>query len=321
MKNKLAKDRRAARLLESLDSSYFQFAESLPPPLNEIALQESTLIGHPGDETFKGPSKLNPLITCTPWLFWETFSELDDETLLGTAKAGAFIALASVVMDHLVDSQAHWPEAMTLFQHALYDRGIAELRALFPSTSGFWIQFDRLTKEYLSSLGAEIDAQLKPEQFSLENFLEFAGGKVSPMATTIAALAEASRQPAVLEPIETSFRHSFVAGQIHDDVLDWRLDVENRHLTFFLTRLSPLETWMKAEWPTIDELQTVNDAGWVDVDYFGVVIEQFDRSLEVVGGIQGSGWVDYLAEYRGVAEEHQKAAIARHLLRVLEPII
>jgi hypothetical protein len=51
------------------------------------------------------------------------------------------------------------------------------------------------------------------------------------------------------------------------------------------------------------------------------VIEQFDRSLEVVGGIQGSGWVDYLAEYRGVAEEHQKAAIARHLLRVLEPII
>ena len=321
MKLELVQGGRAARLLESLDARYFEFANDLPSPLRDVALMESTIVGQPIDKPFQGPSKINPLIACTPWLFWDTFSELSDETFLCISEAGAFIALASVIMDHLVDGQATWPEAMTLLHHALYDRGVAGYRGIFPPTSTFWNNFDRLTKEYLSALGAEIAAQSEPEQFTLESFLAFAGGKVSPMTTTIAALSEASDQPFVVEPVETSFRHSFVAGQIHDDVLDWRSDINDRHLTFFLTRLAPPEKWQAVEWPSVNELEVNNDSDWVDVDYFDLVIKHFDRCIEVVEGIQCDGWIKYLVEYKGVAEEHQRAAVARHLLRVLEPVI
>jgi len=321
MKLELTQGSRAARLLESLDAGYFQFANDLPPPLRDVALMESTIVGQPIDEPFQGPSKINPLIACTPWLFWDTFSGLSDETFLCISEAGAFIALASVIMDHLVDGQATWPEAMTLFHHALYDRGVASYRAIFPPASTFWKNFDRLTKEYLTALGAEIAAQSEPEQFTSENFLAFAGGKVSPMTTTIAALSEASDQSFIVEPVETSFRHSFVAGQIHDDVLDWRSDINDRHLTFFLTQLAPSGKWQAVEWPSVDELEVNNDSDWVDVDYFDLVIKHFDRCIEVVEGIQCDGWIKYLMEYKGVAEEHQRAAVARHLLRALEPVI
>jgi len=321
MKLKLTQDSRAARLLESLDAKYFQFADDLPPPFRDMALMESTIVGQPIDEPFQGPSKMNPLIACTPWLFWETYCELDDETFLYIAEAGAFISLASVLMDHLVDGQAEQPEAMALFQRAVYDHGVAGFRAMFSKTSTFWRDFERLSREYLTALGAEIDAQSNPERFTQQAFFASAAGKVSPIAITIAALSEASGQPSILEPIEISFRHSFIAGQIHDDVLDWRSDVENRHLTFFMTRLAPPETWPAAEWPSVDELEAINDTNWVDVNYFDLVIDHFDRCIKDVDGIQCAGWIKYLVEYRGVAEEHQKAAVARHLLRVLGPVI
>ena len=321
MKLELVPGTRAARLLESLDARYFKFANDLPSPLRDVALMEGTIVGQPIDEPFQGPSKINPLITCTPWLFWDTFSGLSDEIFLGISEAGAFIALASVIMDHLVDGQATWPEAMALFHHALYDRGVAGYRAMFPSTSTFWNHFDRLTKEYFSALGAEITTQSEPEQLTLDNFLAFAGGKVSPMTTTIAALSQASDQPFVVEPVEASFRHSFVAGQVHDDVLDWRSDINDRHLTFFLTQLAPPEKWKAVEWPSVDELEANNDSDWIDVNYFDLVIAHFDRCIEVVEGIQCDGWRKYVVQYKGVAEEHQRAAVARHLLRVLEPVI
>ena len=140
------------------------------------------------------------------------------------------------------------------------------------------------------------------------------------MVITIAALAEASDILSVLAPIETSLRHSYIAGQIHDDILDWPSDLEDRHLTFFLTRLASPDIWSGEEWPTVDEWQDVNNNKWLDVEYFSLVIEHFDRCIEAVEGLQCVAWIHYLEEYRGIAEEHQKAATAVHLMRTIESV-
>ncbi len=321
MKIKLPDDPRSARMLEALDDRYFQFAEGLPPPLKDAALLERTILGHPVDGPFRGPVKMNALITCTPWLFWELFSGLEDDIFLTVGEAGMFLGLSSVVLDHLVDGQTENPELMALFQRAFHNRSVSCLRKVFPSSSAFWDQYERLTREYLKSLGAEVETQSSPNLLTLENFREFAGGKVSPMVITIAALAEASDMFSVLEPIETSLRHSYIAGQIHDDILDWPSDLENRHLTFFLSRLASPDTWRGEEWPTVDEGYDVNNQEWLDVEYFGLVIEHFDLCIEAVEGIQCAAWIHYLEEYRGIAEEHQKSATASHLMRTLESVI
>ena len=54
MKLELFQGGRGARLLESLDARYFKFANDLPSPLRDVALMESTIVGQPIDEPFRG---------------------------------------------------------------------------------------------------------------------------------------------------------------------------------------------------------------------------------------------------------------------------
>ena len=317
---RLPADSRAQELLSALDTRYFSFMDRLSPALQEIGLAESTYIGEEASGLFRGVKSFNPLITCTPWLFWELFSGLDGEDFVNISEAGLCLALASVVMDHLVDEQVGGPGLMLLFHQALYEHGISRYREIFPFPSSFWAQFDRLSREYTTSLGEEVGAQSNPSGFDFDTFARSASGKVSPMAITIAALAEATGEPELLGPIEKSMRHSYLAGQIHDDILDWRSDLQERHITYFLTCLAPPNAFKGDEWSSKGAFELINSKEWMDVNKFRLVLEWFNRAIEAVQGIECPGWLDYLQEYRRVAEQHQKAALARHLLKVVKQL-
>lgn len=318
----LPDDERAIRLFGQLDQRYAGFVQHLPAPLAELAQSRSTYLGSPGDERFEGIRGLNPVLVGTPWLFWDLYSRLDDESFLAIAEAGAYFVLASIVLDHLVDGQAGQPEQMSLLHQALYEQGVSRYRAVLPSPSWFWSHFDRLAGDHVAGLAAELAAHTDPTELALERFLVMAHGKVSPIVVTSAAMAEASGQRDVLARIEDSLKHIAVASQLLDDIGDWRYDVEVGHVTYFQVCVAAAEPReVTDELPDMAELQSRIERQWVDVEQMGQVIAWLDRSSEAVAGIACAGWLDYVADYRTRAEQHRTQFVARHLVRVLRPLV
>jgi hypothetical protein len=318
----LPDDTRARRLFGQLDQRYRAFVHQLPSPLEELAQRKTTYLGSTVDDRFEGINGLNPVLAGTPWLFWETFSRLDDRSFVAIAEAGACFVLASIVLDHLVDGQAEQPELTSLFHQALYEQGVARFRAVLPSPSWFWSHFDRFAADHTAGLAAELAAHKNPRDLALERFLVMAHGKVSPIVVTSAAMAEASNQRHVLAPIEDSLKHIAVASQLLDDIGDWRHDVAVGHVTYFQTCIATAECWEEAEaLPDPDELEARMDRHWVDVEQMGQVLEWLDRSSKAVAGIDCAGWLDYVDGYRTRAEQHRTQFMARHLARVLRPLV
>jgi len=318
---RLPEDARALDLYERLNLRYFQFADRLPRPLSKLARQRSTFLGGPDQETFKGVPGLNPVLASTPWLFWETFSSVDDESFLEIAEAGMMFVLASIILDHLVDGQAVPPEEIALFHQALYGHGVAMYRKAMPSASPFWLHFDRLAHGHLTGLSAELESQSGHSHIGLDDLFSMAHGKVSPIITTIAALAFASGQPEVLSLIETSLKHIAVASQLLDDVGDWEHDLEAGHYTYFLSRLVSHEVWGGEDLPAVEELQTILEEEWNDVEHLRLVMGWLDDSLEAVQGLKCSAWVEYVEGYRTLTDKNLSLVMGHHLIHKLQPLV
>jgi hypothetical protein len=120
---------RTAGLLARLDDAYIEFVSRLPPPLRDLYVRKTT---------FTGPSSMFPGITCTPWLFWETTRDVDDELFLQLALGGSLVVLASVILDHLVDDQVAQTAKTTLLHQALFEEGTAQFRAGMPPEHSIW---------------------------------------------------------------------------------------------------------------------------------------------------------------------------------------
>jgi len=314
-------DARALALLGRLDERYFEFAHSLPPPLYARALQYSTFAGKPSQEPLGGLSRMNAVITCIPWLFWESFRELRDDLFLEIAEAGALLGMASVLLDHLIDEQTQSPGEVALLHQAFYEAGVAGYRRSFASDSAFWGQFDRLAKEHVSGMAIELQAQTEPLCLTPETFHAMACARIVPMLTTVVALAEAGNRPSLLPIIEASIRPVIVAGQMYDDIGDWQEDFEAGRITYYLTRLIPLEAWQSAELPAAEEVQQSIDANWQDVEHLRLVIGWFDEALSALDGLECRAWVEYVSEYRIAADQHLTMFVARHLARTLRSLV
>jgi hypothetical protein len=311
---------RAVSLFNALEERYRSFAIHLPSPLDGLARRRAAFLGAAGNEPFEEIAGLNPVLVGTPWLFWDLFHELEDEILLGIAEAGMCHVLASVILDHSVDGQFPLPEAVTLFHQALYAAAWQRYRILFPSSSPFWGHFDRLAAEHLQGLSLEVATQTDARLLTAENFPTMPYGKVAPIVTTIAALSEASGQPALLPFIEDSLKHIAVASQLLDDVGDWRDDLAGRHLTHFLTGLAPPETWEAEPWPTAETLQANIDAEWLDIDALTNVKQSLDLAIAAVKEVDCPAWVEYVHGYWERADGHQSRFVARHLYQALQPV-
>jgi hypothetical protein len=317
----LSEDPRALALYEGLNQRYFQFADCLPHPLRRLARLRSTFLGGPDQEPFEGVPGLNPVLASTPWLFWETFSNINDDIFLDIAEAGMSFVLASIVLDHLVDGQADPQEEMALFHQALYGHGVVTYRKIMPSSSPFWIHFDRLAQDHLAGLSAELESQSGHLQISLEDLFTMAHGKVSPIVATVAALNFASDQPGVLSPIEESLKHIAVASQLLDDVGDWEHDLEAGHDTYFLSSLVHDETWKVEDPPTVEDLRNKIEDDWDDVEHLRLVLDWLQDSLEAVEGMKCPAWVEYVEGYRALTDENLSTVLGHHLIHKLHPLI
>ena len=312
-------DARAAALLERFDERYLAFVHSLPPLLAKSAGQYSTFAGRPSEEPLEGLSRMNAVIACIPWLFWESFRQLRDDLFLQIAEAGALFGMASVLVDHLIDGQVASPGETSLLHQALYAAGVAGYRRVFPGTCAFWHQFDRLANEHLSGMTLELAGRADPNRLTPDAFYALASARIAPMITVVAALAEVSGQPSLLPPVEASVKAVIVAGQLLDDIGDWQEDLEAGRITFFLTRLVSPGAWLSGEMPPKEKLHQAIDADWKDVEGLRMVMDWFEKGLSAVHGIECSAWVKYVEEYHALTQRLLTASVARHLARSLRP--
>jgi hypothetical protein len=229
--------------------------------------------------------------------------------------------LASILLDHLVDGQIEARGPGSQLYNALCESAKVAFQAVFAADSPFWSHYHRLGQAHQAGLALEAEAQQDADLFSDQGLETITRGKVAPMVVTMAALSEASDQPALLAPIERSLGHCARAYQLLDDVKDWQEDLEARHLTYYLARLAPREAWNGADWPSVGEIQRRIDAGWVDVEHLRLVLQWLDDTIEAVEGIDCSGWIEYIAARRELADEQLTYAAARHLRDVIEGIL
>ncbi len=318
---RLPEDPRAVRLFAEADSRYQAFSDRLPESLGVMARRRQTYLGAPSEEPFQGIADLNPVLAGTPWMFWEQFQDLDDERFLTIAEGGSLFVLASILLDHIIDRQANPPEAATLLHQALHTRGIERLRAALPASPNFWTDFERLSADHLAGLACELDAQAELSVMREATFIRMAHGKVSPIVVTMAALAEASGQPEVLPSIEASLKHIAVASQLLDDIGDWEQDLHAGHATYFLSQMPPLRNRHGVTPQDIEATRAAIDQDWLDVDYLNVTLSWLEKSDGAVNGLRCSGWLEYIEGYKQLADEHLTVAVARHLARVLRPIV
>ncbi|OGO31702.1 MAG: hypothetical protein A2Z16_10205 [Chloroflexi bacterium RBG_16_54_18] len=317
----LSLEPRAELMIHALERRYLTWAGQLPVFYRKMALAESTFTGREGAGKFQISRTLNPLNARSPWLFWDLFSKLEDELFLDAAEAGAFNSLSTVVLDHLVDGQYSSPGMIALFQGKLFQKGQSKFRLLFPADSIFWQDFDHYNDQYSWALGLEAETQNHPHILPNKAFIDSATAKASPMLITLAAFTAISNQPELQGPIEKSLGACAVAGQLHDDLLDWRADYENRHLTWFLLQLLSAEEWKSEKPIPLSELEERNFEDKRDLVVFGETIGWFDKAKEAIRAINCQGWQRYLEEYRSIAVEHQRACAAYHLKRVLFPAL
>jgi hypothetical protein len=317
---KLPEDARGIQLYGRLNQRYFHFVDHLPLPLSQLARLKSTFLGGPIHGPFLGVPDLNPVLASTPWLFWEVFSDLEDGAFLDIAEAGTMYVLASIVLDHIVDGQADPLEWTILLYQALYGHGVTLYRRIFPSPSSFWEHYDRLASAHLDGLSKEVEIQIRPGIVLVEDLCIMAHGKVSPIVATIAALAEASGRPEVLRPIETSLNHIAVASQMLDDVGDWEHDINAGHFTYYLSCLMPSEGKEKGNVPSADDLRSILETEWTDVEHLRKVLEWLDQSMIAVRGVDCPAWIEYVNGYRERTDENMTAALARHLMEKLGAI-
>ncbi len=308
-------DARAVALLGGLDQRYAAFARSLPAPLAGRALQYRTFSGKPTEEPLGGLSRMNAVITCIPWLFWELYRQLPDDLFLEVAAAGALLGMASVLLDHLIDGQAESPGEAALLHQALYEAGAAGYRRVFSSDCGFWTEYHRLGNEHVQGMALELSAQTNPHLLTPESFPRLAGARIAPMLTVVAALAQAREDWSLLSKLEASIKPVIFAGQMYDDIGDWREDREAGHITYFLTRLVPPDAWQAPQWPSVEQLQQSIEAHWHDVEHLRMVIDWFDQGLAAVQDLECPAWVEYVTEYRVAADQHLTQFTARHVLR------
>jgi hypothetical protein len=308
-------------LLARLDDRYVQFVASLPQPQKELAKKKTTFSGVPEELPFEGVSSLNPFMTCTPWLFWESFSGLEDERLINVVEGGAFRSLAMIVMDHLVDHQVEDAKAMAQFHQSLVDHSENIFRGIFDSKSPFWEHYERLEKRYQRGISAELAAQKLPARLDLDSFLIIAGGKVSPIALGLIALAIETEQYYIIGSIETSLKYAAAGTQLLDDIGDWETDVQMGHVTFYLVQLSQWETWDGKHLPSVEELRSRLESDWADIDNLKLVIDFLRKAITPVGDVDCAGWIEYLTSYIELAEKHIKRASIIHLERSLRPLV
>lgn len=298
-------DGRARRLARAVDNAYWQFVRNLPDRLQEIARKKGTFDHRSGSSNIAGLQERNVINTGAYFLFWELCDGIEDQSLLNLAEANAYIGLAYILLDHLVDEQAEDPGQTALMQLSYHEQGIRVLQTLFPADNPFWNEFDRLSGQLRSSLALELTCREDPSLYSEENFRLSAQGKVSPAVITLTAATMLLRGYDSMTDIEKALNFTISAGQLAHDVFEWRKDLAEGDLTYFLFNCAAVDRWKAAEWPSEAEIEQEINSSNLEFKFFVQARDWFVEAKELSQrfrsaegeNIEFVNWNSYLNRY------------------------
>jgi len=324
-------DERAHWLAESVDQAYWELVERLPEMARRLAIQRGTFDHRSGDAPMRSLAERNAINTGPLFLFWELCQSIEDESLLVLALASAYSGLAYILLDHLVDNQTADASAVTLLQQTFHEKAIREYQRLFTEDHEFWHEFDRLSTGLRTSLALEAACRKEPERFSEESFTTSTRGKVSPAVLTITAAtmlaADLGDQARVVlrSRIEAALEELICAGQLAHDIEEWRKDLAEGDMTFFLSDCASAEEWQRFPWPAEDEIERRMFQSRREIHYCQQAVQGFERAkeygetIELDGGFAPSfaNWEHYIDHYIVQSGQFAEEATKRFVKRVI----
>ena len=147
-----------------------------------------------------------------------------------------------------------------------------------------------------------------------------AGGKVSPVVITCAAMVMAMERVELLKTLDATLKHIFIAGQLYDDALDWRFDLADGHVTYFLTQFLIEDGIGSFKLPDEAEVLTSMDSNWQDVEHLKQALAGYRQALGVVDGLACHAWKALVEEYISMTETHRLELIHFHVMKKLSQI-
>jgi hypothetical protein len=314
------KIQRASDLLARVQDGFDDFISSLPLALNETARCSNTFDGLPGQLDGWRLEDLTPALTGIPWLFWEIFHPLPDNDFTILALAGTYLGLGSIVMDHLVDGQIQKLGHASELRLILANQGKQTLEKYISPSSSFWEHFNHMANIHQKGWEYEHAVRAASVPYTEDLFRSIGEGKAAPPMMTVAAFIEALGLQAMLPSLERSILASVMASLIGDDLHDWREDLAERRLTFFLSRLASDKRWAEGIWPDEAKLQSVIDSEWMDVKYWRKTKGYLETALAEVQDIPCTSWKAFIDRHRILADGRCRSSIARHILKKVEKI-
>lgn len=233
----LPQGQKPQKMFFKLNEAFRSFALDLPPLLQDLSQKLETFTGGSNGNILEGFSDVNPLYSLTPFLFWESFSEIAERDFLDIATAGAFLSFASILTDHLSDNEVADVPAINQLENSIYRFSERNFIRQFPSESEFWEHYWRLWSIHEQGLSLEIDFQSKKREMPWEVFNSITKAKMAPIIVTAAGFCAFINNWEIFEGIEESLNLISLGGQLFDDILDWEPDNMNNHRTFFLSHL------------------------------------------------------------------------------------
>lgn len=316
----LPDDPKAIGLLERLDEEFLNWAEGLPTPLDHFATLTSTYRAAPVDLPFMGISHMDPALTGIPWLFWEEFDRLEEDTFTRLAMAGALYSLASVVLDGLLDNQFPDPAPIVLLHEFLLTDAAKSFRKIFSNDSKVWNEFDRLGSEHIRGLALELELRSNPDSYTEEHFSTIVCGKAAPLIVVSVGFVAALDSSEFLSRIESSFHHLAIATCHLDDLWDWEIDYLDDHATYYLSKFTQISDWSSEPKTPLDELRSRLRSGWIDIEELKFILGHFNESIAVLEDLRCTAWRSYIQDYKELAEQQLRKSMAQTLRGVVEGV-
>lgn len=283
--------------LSELDRRYWTFVKKLPSCLAQLASDRRITVG-------EGPSMPLQAITGIglsigiPWMFHNTFPDLDEGQVLDIGESWLFLLLALLLRDYVADDQVPASSDVEELRRCFVAKGREVLSSFVGNRPSFWPYLDRYEQQVVSALQLEAHYRTSPgEEYDLTIAWQIGAGKSALYKMIPCAMAVLSEAEIVLPALERSMDALAAASQLFDDISDWEEDLDRGHYTYPLAQAvnrlqrgetvpSPQAVAAEMANSTIREEALIQVRAW------------YEQALAAVEGIPCQGWTDLVQHGR-----------------------
>jgi hypothetical protein len=212
--------------LSQLQEICSQYVTAFPPCLRQVGKR---LIQSCADR-WQSAEWVLPLALGDAWYVPQVHSQ-------AIAAANALTALQVQVQRDAEDRPTRGGDLLPLGP-LLYTRALRQYQQLFPPASDFWTLLEGYHLEWSEAVLWERQRQWRSvRRYSQEDILRLAGGRAW-LKIGCAAVALLAGKRQILMPLGGVLDHLHIAVHLMDDIVNWKVDLQARRATYFLTQVA-----------------------------------------------------------------------------------